>query len=193
MFVGDVGVDLVYAAIKRHNDIYRVTVREKDFYGYPLRVGLSAKDYFHLGLDIMFRRNAFINFTIVLCFVLWLLFLPSDRSTSWLFWGMALAVFLYVTVLALCVAASWKRIVQKYSLLGYADNGLFIRDKDGLLRLPWRNVLVRETRQYYFLYYSRFRGFILPKAELDFSSAARMDEYIKIFGLKKKHFRRSGN
>ena len=193
MVAGDVVGELICAAIRRHNDIYRVTVREENFHGYLLRVALNAKDYFHLGLNIMFKRNSFINITIGLCFFLGLLFLSSDLSTTFIFWGMALAVLLYVTGLAFCISVSWKRIVKKYILYGYADNGLFIKDKYGLLRLPWRNVFVRETRRYYFLYYSRFRGFILPKAELDFSSGTRMEEYIQIYGLKKKRFKRKEN
>jgi hypothetical protein len=49
LVAGDVVGELICAAIRRHNDIYRVTVREENFHGYLLRVALNAKDYFPSG------------------------------------------------------------------------------------------------------------------------------------------------
>lgn len=173
---GEIATHLIYSAIQRSKDIRRVAVSEPEFHGHVMLLSLRSDDYFHYTLYTYFRRNLLWDVIIGVDLLLGLLMLPGSLSGAVTMWAIGLGVALWVVGLAFLVGRN-RRMDQTVSY-GIAPEGMFLRDRDIILQIPWKKLKVRRTRSYIYFYYSRLAGIILPKRELTVASWGWLEECV---------------
>lgn len=177
--------NVIQKSIRNSRDVERFSQRVQGFSGVSLDIGLGFEDYFGFGMCTNFIRNKFMDVIVVISLLMALMMLGmNDLNYAYGFAGLAAFCCVYLFLLSVLVSSSHtngKRIAY-----GFSDEGLFLHDEHGYLRMPWINVLVKESKKHYFLYYSRFGGFIIPKRDLPDWAVEMINDYIVRYDLKKK-------
>jgi len=178
-------VKTILDTIRNSRDVERFSQRVQSFSGVVVETELVFKDYFSFGMCTDFVRNKFMDVIIV-----WLLVMAGmmyglgELTYAYSLAGLAAFSCVYLFLLAVLVSTSHtngKRIAY-----GFSEGGLYLNDERGFLRMPWINVLVKESKRYYFFYYSRFGGFIIPKRDLPDWAVEMINGYVVRFSLKKQ-------
>ena len=178
-------VKTILQTIRNSSDVARFSQRELAFSGVVVETELVFKDYFSFGMCTNFVRNKFMDVIVVWLLVMaGLIYGLGELTYAYSLAG--LAAFACVYLFLLSVAASTSYTNGKRIAYGFSEVGLFLHDDQGYLRMPWINVLVKESKKHYFLYYSRFGGFIIPKRDLPAWAMEMINEYMVRYDLKKK-------
>lgn len=184
-------VKAIQNAISNSKDIQNKARREKSFEGSEVTVELSSADHFALALNMLFVNSKFMIVLLVIFCLFGLIFLASDVvEVALAFFGIALFCLLYLFFIAYMKSVAHGN--TKKIGYGFAQGGLYVKDENGYLCLPWKNTRARETGKHYFLYYSTFGALILPKRCASPEQKAMIDDYISTFELKKKSSKRRG-
>jgi len=177
-------VNRIQEIIRNSRDVERFSQREQAFSGVVVETELVPKDYFSFGMCTNFVRNKFMDF-LVFWFLVIALMMYGMGELTYAYGFVGLAAFCCFYLILLSVLVSTSHTNGKRIAYGFSEGGLYLHDNSGYLKMPWINVLVKETKKYYFLYYSRFGGFIIPKRELPAWAVEMINGYIVRFTLKK--------
>ena len=178
-------VKTILDTIRNSRDVERFAQRVQSFSGVVVESELGFEDYFSFGMCTNFVRNKFMDVIIV-----WLLVMAGMiyglGELTYANSLVGLAAFCCVYLFLLSVLVSTSHTNGKRIAYGFSEEGLYLHDEHSFLKMPWINVLVKESKRYYFLYYSRFGGFIIPKRDLPDWAVEMINEYVVRFTLKKK-------
>lgn len=178
-------VSKIHKTIRNSRDVERFSLRENTFSGVVVDTELVSKDYFSFGMCTNFVRNKFMD-VLVIWFLVIALMMYGMGELTYTYGFVGLAAFCCFYLILLSVLVSTSHTNGGRIAYGFSEGGLYLHDNSGYLRMPWINVLVKETRRYYFLYYSRFGGFIIPKRNLPAWAIEMINGYIVRFTLKKR-------
>lgn len=182
-------VKTIQNAILNSKDIQNKARREKSFEGSEVTVSLSSADHFALVMNMLFVNSKFMDVLLVLFCLFGLIFLASGVVEFALaFFGIALFCLLYLFLIAYMKSVAHGN-TSKIGY-GFAHSGLYVKDENGYLCLPWKNTRARETGKHYFLYFSAFGALIIPKSSISDAQKAMIDDYVRTFDLKKKSAKR---
>jgi hypothetical protein len=182
-------VKTIHNVIRESKDIQKKARREKSFEGSEVVVDIFSADHFSLVLNMLFVHIKIIDVLLVIFSVFGLIFLTSGAvDYALIFFGMALFCFLYLFFLAFMRSVA--HIKTSKTGYGFAQSGLYVKDENGYLCLPWNDVRVRKTTKHFFLYFSPFGALIIPKGSISEEQIAMIEDFVRTFELKKRSTQR---
>ncbi len=182
-------VKTIHNAIRNSKDIQNKARRENSFVGSEVAVDISPADHFSLVLNMLFVNIKFMDVLLVILFSFGLIFLASGVvDYSLIFFGMALFCFLYLFFLAFMKSVA--HVNTSKIGYGFSQNGLYVKDENGYLCLPWENLRVRETRKHCFIYFSPFGALMIPKRSITEEQKSMIEDFVRTFELKKRSTQR---
>jgi len=183
--IAELLTSFITGSVKNRNDITRIAVREREMSGTIVEIDLVSRDYFHFRMNMYLICNKAVDVIIVILLFLSLIMLAANDITyTLIFSGIAVFCLLWLIMISAITSTSYTN--NKKVKLGFSETGLFTNDNISYLRIPWKNILVKETSNYYFMYYAPFAGFIIPKQNMLRWGKGMINSYIHRFTLKKK-------
>ena len=171
-------------AIKRSKNVNNVAIRQNEFTGRTVNVHLKPTDHFRFNVNTCYVHNVFLDVMLVIFIGLGLIYASVGDYGGACF--MLLLALFCVVWLMLIFSMNLVGRKNKDVTYGFNDKGLCLRDEDGFFIIPWRKLVFRKTRKYYFAYFSWCSGFVIPRRDLNVYFEELISEYIRSFQLNRK-------
>jgi len=182
------GIAAKYTAMEASKsswDVARVAAREEHYFGRMFQTNVVPKDNFRFAFYTVCAQNRSVDIILLIALQFALMVLIAFFFGG-LRYTLFVPAFVFLGTVLLFLRCAFDREHNR-AVYGFSRDGLYLKDGNEYLRILWHNIMVRETHACYFLYYSRYAGFIFPKKELPGWAEAKLKESIpKSMILKKR-------